>query len=73
MDKNINWLKKNKRYLSIKAIAEDSGISVRVLHGTINGEEDGHGTPFKVPEKHTKALEAIIKQITTLPKQTKRK
>lgn len=63
MSKPINWIKANKKYLNISAIANEVGLNVQVLHNTISNRIDGHGTPFKVPEKYHTALAELVDKI----------
>lgn len=61
--KEYNWLRKNRKYLNIKAIAEKVGVSYRILSGYAGSQSDGHGTPYKVNEKHKAKLVELVRQI----------
>ena len=63
MKKHLNWLKKNKQFINFRGIENEIGIPKGVLPSTVNEKIDGHGTPFKVPEKYHDALIELIKQI----------
>lgn len=71
--KEYDWLKRNRKYLNIKAIADEVGVSVRILSGYASEQADGHGTPYKVAETHKAKLIELIQQIcTTKPKPKKK-
>lgn len=61
--RDLQWLKRNSKYLNLSAIAKGIKLSVRVIHGVVKDQSDGHGTPFKVPAKYHAALKQLIKEI----------
>lgn len=61
--KEYEWLRRNSKYLNKKTIADDIGMSYRLLAGYANEQSDGHGTPYKIPEKNKAKLVEIIKKI----------
>lgn len=57
----IEWLRRNKPYVKISAIAKASGVSY--LSDIVNEYADGHGRPATLPDKHVEKLTDIINSI----------
>ena len=66
----IQYLKRNKDILSIRAIGKNAAFSN--LDKVLNGQVDGRGFAFTFPDRHVKKVSKEIKRLQTLRKVWKR-
>lgn len=52
----LEWLRQNRQYLSIRAIAAAAGVECSLLHGAIKGTK-------KLPDKYIPELTNVINRI----------
>jgi len=63
MEKELAFLRKNKKYIKHTAIAKELGIDIATFSRIINKTKDTRGYETDLPEKYNVKLKQIINTI----------